>query len=45
VGNDPLLYLKRRADLVALEDTCSGLERARVVLAKARQRIEREAKG
>jgi hypothetical protein len=44
-GDDPLLYLERRAYLMALHDACSGLESARVVLAKARQRIEREAKG
>jgi hypothetical protein len=44
-GNDPLLYLERRAYLEALAAACSGLESARVVLAKARQRIEREVKG
>jgi hypothetical protein len=32
----------RRAYLEALAAACSGLESARVVLAKARQRIEQE---
>jgi hypothetical protein len=39
-GNDPLLYLERRAYLAAVRAAISGLESARVVLAKARQRIE-----
>jgi hypothetical protein len=39
-GNDPLLYLERRAYLAAVRSIVSGLESARVVLAKARQRIE-----
>jgi hypothetical protein len=39
-GNDPLLYLERRAYLAAVQAAVSGLESARVVLAKARQRIE-----
>jgi hypothetical protein len=34
------VYLERRAYLMALQAACSGLENARVVLAKARQRIE-----
>jgi hypothetical protein len=42
-GNDPLLNLERRAYLEVLAAACSGLESARVVLVKARQRIEREA--
>jgi hypothetical protein len=37
-GDDPLLYPERRAYLLALQAACSGLENARVVLAKARQR-------
>jgi hypothetical protein len=39
-GNDPLLYLERRAYFAAVRSAVSGLESARVVLAKARQRIE-----
>jgi hypothetical protein len=39
-GDDPLLYLERRAYLLALTAAIGGLEGARVVLAKARQRIE-----
>jgi hypothetical protein len=39
-GDDPLLYIERRAYLMALQAASSGLENARVVLAKARQRIE-----
>lgn len=39
-GDDPLLYLERRAYLLALTAAVGGLESARVVLAKARQRIE-----
>jgi hypothetical protein len=39
-ADDPLLYLERRAYLTALQAASSGLENARVVLAKARQRIE-----
>jgi hypothetical protein len=39
-GDDPLLYLERRAYLAAVKLVVSGLENARVVLAKARQRIE-----
>jgi hypothetical protein len=38
-GQDPLLYLERRAYLKALGVAVRGLESARVVLAKARQRI------
>jgi hypothetical protein len=39
-GDDPLLYLERHAYLMALQAASSGLENARVVLAKARQRID-----
>jgi hypothetical protein len=35
-----LLYLERRAYLLPLQAASSGPENARVVLAKARQRIE-----
>jgi hypothetical protein len=40
--NDPLLYLERRAYLGAIRDALAGVEQARVVVAKARQRLERE---
>ena len=40
--NDPLLYLERKAYLKAIQDALAGAEVARVVLAKARQRLERE---
>jgi hypothetical protein len=39
-GNDPLLYRERQDYLAAVRATVSGLESARVVLARARQRIE-----
>jgi hypothetical protein len=39
-GDDPLLYLERLDYLAAVKHAVSGLENARVVLAKARQRIE-----
>ncbi len=39
-GNDPLLYLERRAYLKGVQDALAGLEDARVVLARARQRLE-----
>ena len=38
--NDPLLYLERKAYLTAIQDALAGVEEARVVLAKARQRLE-----
>jgi hypothetical protein len=40
--NDPLLYLERKMYLKALQDGLGGLEEARVVLAGARQRLERQ---
>jgi hypothetical protein len=40
--NDPLLYLERKAYLGAIQDALAGVEEARVVLAKARQRLERD---
>jgi hypothetical protein len=40
-GDDPLLYLERQAYLRAMHATTAALENARVVLARARQRIER----
>ena len=44
-GDDPLPYLERRAYLAAVRAAVSGLESARVVLAKARQRIEGAGRG
>jgi hypothetical protein len=41
-GNDPLLYLERKAYLGAIQDALAGVEGARVVLARARQRLERD---
>jgi hypothetical protein len=38
-GDDPLLYLERKAYLGAIQDALSGVEAARVTLAKARQRL------
>jgi hypothetical protein len=38
-GQDPLLYLERMSYLQALDVAVRGLESARVVLAKARQRM------
>jgi hypothetical protein len=43
-GDDPLLYLERKAYLAAVRVAISGLEGARVVLAKARHRIERDGR-
>jgi hypothetical protein len=47
-ANDPLLYLERRAYLNAIQDALAGLEEARVVLARASQRLsadEQQAAG
>jgi hypothetical protein len=41
-GNDPLLYLERRAYLNAIQDALAGVEAARVVLARANQRLGAE---
>ena len=40
--DDPLLYLERRKYLCALQDAIFGVEGARIVLAKALQRIKDE---
>jgi hypothetical protein len=40
-GNDPLLYLERKAYLGAIQDALAGVESARVVLAKVVQRMEK----
>jgi hypothetical protein len=39
-ANDPLLYVERKEYLGAIQDALAGVEAARVVLAKARQRLE-----
>jgi hypothetical protein len=39
-GNDPLLYLERKAYLNAIQDALAGVEAARVVLARALQRAQ-----
>jgi hypothetical protein len=41
-ANDPLLYLERRAYLNGIQDALAGVEGARVALARARQRLERD---
>jgi hypothetical protein len=38
-GNDPLLYLERRAYMNAMQDALAGVESARVVLAEVLQRL------
>jgi hypothetical protein len=38
-GDDPLLYLERKAYLGAIQDALSGVEAARVTLAQARRRL------
>jgi hypothetical protein len=38
-GDDPLLFTERRAYLKAIQDALAGLDEARVVLARAGQRI------
>lgn len=44
-GNDPLLYLERRAYLNGVQDALAGVEAARVVLARAVQRLRAESRG
>jgi hypothetical protein len=39
-GNDPLLYLERKSYLNAIQDALAGVEAARVVLARALQRMQ-----
>jgi hypothetical protein len=38
-ANDPMLYLERKAYLLAMGDALQGIESARVMLAKACQRL------
>jgi hypothetical protein len=40
-ADDPLLYLERQAYLANLHGMLGGVEAARVVLVKARQRLDR----
>jgi hypothetical protein len=40
-ADDPMLYVERREYLAAMQRVQAGVEEARVVLAKARQRLER----
>lgn len=42
-GNDPLLFLERRAYVKAMQDALAGVEAARVVLVKACHRLESNA--
>jgi hypothetical protein len=44
-GNDPLLYVERKTYLGAIQDALAGVECARVVLARALQRLEKEKDG
>jgi hypothetical protein len=39
-GNDPLLFLERKAYLAAIQDALAGVEAARVVLAQVARRVE-----
>jgi hypothetical protein len=43
-GQDPLLYLERQAYLKGIQDALAGVEAARVMLARARQRLERHSR-
>lgn len=40
-GDDPLLYLERKAYLGAIQDALAGVEEARVLLAKVCHRLEK----
>jgi len=42
-GNDPLLYLERRSYLNAIQDALAGVDAARVVMARAAQRMQNDA--
>jgi hypothetical protein len=41
-GNDPLLYLERKSYLNAIQDALAGVEAARVVMARAAQRMRKD---
>lgn len=40
--NDPLLYVERKTYLKGVQEALSGLESARTMLVRVRQRLERE---
>jgi hypothetical protein len=44
-GNDPLLYLERKSYLNAIQDALAGVDSARVVLARAAQRMHKDDAG
>jgi hypothetical protein len=44
-GNDPLLYLERRAYLNGVQDALAGAEAARVALARVLQRLRSPSPG
>lgn len=44
-GNDPLLFLERRAYIKSMQDALAGVEAARVVLVKVCLRLESEPPG
>lgn len=41
-GKDPLLYVERQAYLNAIQDALAGIESARVVLVRVKERLEGE---
>jgi hypothetical protein len=43
-GDDPLLYLERKAYLNAIQDALAAVETARIVLAKTWQRLKTEGR-
>jgi hypothetical protein len=43
-SNDPLRYLERKAYLRAVQNALAGVEEARVILAKVRQRLDEGGK-
>lgn len=44
-GNDPLLYLERRAYINAVQDMLANAEAARLALSKAQARLQRPQGG
>jgi hypothetical protein len=40
VSDSPLLYVERRAYLKGIQDALAGIESARVILARARERMK-----
>jgi len=44
-GNDPLLYLERKAYLNGVQDALAGAEAARVALARVLGRLRAESRG